>query len=158
MQTAIRLKGDGVLAAKVGAGMLGPLLPALALLDWLGDRSFVAILAVSFSGVCAVLAPIPLVVAARLSRRRLELADGRLRVVSHKRALDVEIAALEGFHTLDLGDGWALLAFKVRGEWTFEDPRIFDKAGVNALIEALRAARPDLAAKENVPESVAKVS
>ncbi len=52
---------------------------------------------------------------------------------------------------------WPPRSARVRGEWTFEDPRIFDKAGVNALIEALRAARPDLAAKENVPESAAKV-
>jgi hypothetical protein len=152
---AIRLRGDAVLAAKVGAGMLGPLLPSLALLDWLGDRSFVAVLAVGLGGVLAALAPIPFVVAWRLSQRRLELVNGRLRVCSHKSVLDIGIDELEGFRPIDLDDGWSLLSFKVRGAWEFEDPRIFDKAGVQAFIAALRAARPELVASAATPAEAA---
>lgn len=151
----IRLRGESLLAFKVGAGMLGPLFPALALLDWLGDRNFVAVMAVCLGGVLAALAPIPLVVGWRLSQRRLELVDGRFRVVSRTRVIDIGVDELEGFKTLDLGDGWSALAFKTRGAWEFEDPRIFDKAGVDALIAALWAARPDLAENAAVPPASA---
>lgn len=156
MQRApIRVKGSGLLAAKVGAGMLGPLFPALALMDWLGDRHIVVVLAVSLGGVLAALAPIPLVVGWRLYQRRLELVDGRFRVVSRTRVIDIGVDEIEDFKTLDLGNGWSALAFKTRGAWEFEDPRIFDKAGVNALIAGLWAARPDLAAQAAVAPTAA---
>ena len=157
MQRApIRVKGSGLLAAKVGAGMLGPLFPALALYQWLGDRSFVAIMAVSLGGVLAVLAPIPFVVGWRLSQRRLELVDGRLLVASHRRVIDIGVDELEGLLTPDLGNGWTGLVFKVRGAWEFEDPRVLDdRDTVNALIAAVRAARPELTADAPTAETAA---
>jgi len=129
----------------VGAVMFASLFPGLLALRVFGDMHPVAILTLSLGGVLALLSPIPVVVAARLARQSIELVDGRLRVANHETAVEIGVDQLEGVMLLDGRLAWAVVAFKIKGEWVHVDPRGLDRDAVAKLVAAIREARPDLA-------------
>lgn len=141
----VRVQGDGSLGIKVGLGMLLCLLPGLGLYSVFGERHFLGIFGACMGGLLALLAPIPLVVGARLSRHSIALApDGTLRVTTDKRSAVFRLDALEALILAEGARGPTVLAFKTRDELLFVDPRGFEPAAFARVIAAIRAAKPTL--------------
>ncbi len=146
VMAAMRVRGDGGSGFVVGAVMFASLFPGLLALRVFGDMHPVAILTLSLGGVLALLSPIPVFVAARLARQSIELVDGRLRVANHETTVETSVEQLEGLMLFDGRLSWAVVAFKIKGEWVHVDPRGLEREGVARIFAAIREARPDLAA------------
>lgn len=143
-EAGLEVRGDGGSGFKAAAWMFAAVIPGLALYQLLGERSFVGIMAACFAGVLGLLSPIPLVVGWRLAQSSVTLRDGRLRVTNSRRAVEIGIAELENVMMFQGTRGPAILGFQIAGEWVQVDPRGLDPAGVDALMAAIRTARPDL--------------